>query len=116
MKEQIDYSDFDKIDMRIGRVVRVEDFVEAIKPAYKVWVDLGPEIGVKQSSAQILKHQSKEDLLNKFVVCVVNFPPKQIGPFRSEVLIIGAHDGTEDPGNWIVIRPIKEVPLGGIIK
>lgn len=116
LKEQISYNDFEKVDLRVGRVTRVEDFVEAVKPAYKVWVDFGLEIGVKQSSAQIRKNQSKEELLNKEVICVVNFPPKQIGPFRSEVLILGAHDGTDDQGNWIIIRPWKEAPVGSILK
>ena len=116
MKPTITYEDFDKVDMRIGRVFRVEDFPEAHKPAYKLWIDFGTEIGTKQSSAQVVKHQTKEDLLNKLVVCVVNFEPKQIGPFASEVLTLGVADETQDASSWIILRPFKEAPLGGMIK
>lgn len=116
MKPTIKYEDFDKVDMRAGRVTRVEDFPEARKPAYKLWIDFGPEIGIKQSSAQVVKHQTKEDLLNKLVVSVVNFEPKQIGPFTSEVLTLGVADETDDASNWIILRPFKDAPLGGMIK
>lgn len=116
IKPTITFEDFDKVDMRTGRVTRVEDFPEALKSAYKLWIDFGPEIGTKQSSAQVVKHQGKEDLLGKLVVCVINFAPKQIGPFTSEVLTLGVADDTQDASNWIVLKPFKDAPLGGIIK
>lgn len=116
IKPQITFEDFEKVDIRVGRVVKVEDFPEARKPMYKLTIDFGPEIGIKKSSAQIVKNQTKEDLLGKQVVCVVNFPPKQIGPFTSEVLTLGPNDGTNDPSNWVVLTTLKEVPLGGEVK
>ena len=116
IKPQITYEDFDKIDIRVGRVVKVEDFPEARKPAYKLTIDFDKEIGLKRSSAQFVKNQSKEDLLNKQVICVVNFTPRQIGPFISEVLTLGPDDGTEDPGNWVALTTLKEVPLGTEVK
>ena len=116
MKPQIAYEDFEKVDIRIGRGIKVEDFPEARKPAYKLWIDFGKEIGVKTSSAQFVKNQTKEELLNKQVACVVNFAPRQIGPFTSEVLTLGPDDGTDDPGNWVVLTPFKEVPLGRQVK
>jgi tRNA-binding protein len=108
MVEQITYEDFRKVDMRVGRVVEIDDFPEAKKPSYKMRIDFGPEIGVKFSSAQITTHK-KEELLNKLVIAVVNFPVKQIGNFRSEVLTLGVSDGK---GSWVVIRPSREVELG----
>lgn len=116
IKDQITYEDFDKVDIRVGKVVKVEDFPEARKPAYKLTIDFGEEIGVKKSSAQITKHQTKEDLLGKQVICVVNFAPRQIGPFISEVLTLGVDDGTQDDGKWIILTPFKEAPLGSIMK
>lgn len=116
IKDQITYDDFDKVDIRVGKVTRVEDFPEARKPAFKLWIDFGKEIGTKQSSAQITKHQTKKDLLGKQVICVVNFASRQIGPFSSEVLTLGVDDGTSDDGKWIIIRPFKEAPLGSIMK
>ena len=116
MKPQITYEDFEKVDIRIGRVIKVEDFPEARKPAYKLWIDFGKEIGVKTSSAQFVKNQTKEQLLNKQVACVVNFAPRQIGPFTSEVLTLGPDDGTEDSSNWVVLTPFKEVLLGRQVK
>lgn len=116
IKPSITYQDFEKVDIRLGRISKVEDFPEAHRPSYKVWVDFGLEIGVKSSSAQIVKNQTKEELLGKQVACVVNFSPKQIGPFKSEVLILGPDDGTGSPGNWIILTPLKEAPLGSVIK
>jgi|SRR3989344_1953834 len=116
MKPQISYKDFDKVDIRVGRVIKVEDFPEARKPAYKLTIDFGQEIGIKRSSGQFIKNQTKEELLGKQVVCVVNFPPKQIGPFTSEVLTLGPDDGTEDSSNWIALTTLKDVPLGRGVK
>ncbi len=87
--EQIQWSDFQRIELRVGTVVSVEDFPEARKPAYKIRVDFGPELGIKQSSAQITALYSKEELVGRQIMCVVNFPPKQIGRYTSEVLITG---------------------------
>ncbi len=105
----ITYSDFEKVDIRVGKIVKVEDFPQARKPAYKLTIDFGPEIGIKRSSAQVTNY-SKEELLGKLVMSVVNFPPRQIGPFFSEVLTLGVPDGD---GNVILLSPTKEVPLGG---
>lgn len=106
----ITYHDFEKVDIRVGRVVKVEDFPQARKPAYKLLIDFGPEIGLKHSSAQITVHYSKEDLLGRLVIAVVNFPPRQIGPFISEVLTLGLPDGE---GNVVLLAPTKDVPPGG---
>ncbi len=85
----IEYADFEKVDMRVGRIVAVEDFPEARRPAWKLRIDFGPQIGVKRSSAQITSY-AREELEGRLVVAVVNFPPRQIGPVRSEVLVLGA--------------------------
>ena len=107
----ITYQDFQKVDIRVGRVVKVEDFPEAKNPSYKLTIDFGPEVGVKVSSGQFVgAHPIKEKLVGKFVLGVVNFPPKQIGPFISETLTLGVQDMN---GNWVVVGPDKEVPLGG---
>jgi tRNA-binding protein len=107
----IDFDDFLKVDMRVGRVVAVEDFPEARKPAYKLTIDFGPEIGAKRSSAQITSY-AKDELEGRLVVAVVNFPPRQIGPFMSEVLTLGASD---EEGRVILLAPDTAVPLGARI-
>jgi len=106
----ITYGDFERVDIRVGRIIQVEDFPQARKPAYKLSIDFGPEIGIRRSSAQLTSHYTKEGLLGKQVVCVVNFPPKQIGPFISEVLTLGVPDGN---GEVVLLGPTQEVPLGG---
>jgi tRNA-binding protein len=108
---EIDFDQFLAVDMRVGRVTAVDEFPEARKPAWKLTVDFGPEIGVKRSSAQITNY-SREELEGRLVVAVVNFPPRQIGPFMSEVLCLGASD-TE--GRIILLEPRSEVPLGARI-
>ncbi|MFD2173269.1 tRNA-binding protein [Rhodobacter lacus] len=110
MSDPITYDDFAKVDIRVGRVVDVQPFPEARKPAYKLWVDYGPEIGVKKSSVQITVHYTPEDLLGRQVLGVVNFPPRQIGPFMSEALVLGLPDAA---GAVVLIGPGQEVPLGG---
>ncbi|MBT0958177.1 tRNA-binding protein [Alphaproteobacteria bacterium KMM 3653] len=104
------FDDFMKIDIRVGQIVRAEEFPEARKPAYKLWVDFGPEIGERKSSAQITVHYSLEELPGKRVMGVVNFPPRQIGPVRSEVLVLGVPD---EAGEVALMVPDKNVPLGG---
>jgi len=102
--------DFNKLDIRVGQIVEVKDFPEARKPAYKLTIDFGEEIELKKSSAQIAKHYSKAQLHSKLVLGVVNFPPRQIGPFISEVLTLGVPD---DEGETILIQPDGSVPVGG---
>lgn len=106
----ITYDDFEKVDIRVGRIVEVADFPQARKPAYKLTIDFGPEIGIKRSSAQITKCYTKDELVGKLIMGVVNFPPKQIGPFRSEVLTLGVADAN---GDVVLLSPTNEVPVGG---
>jgi tRNA-binding protein len=105
----IEFDDFLKVDMRVGRVVAVDDFPEARKPAWKLYIDFGPEIGEKRSSAQVTNYD-RQELEGSLVVAVVNFPPRQIGPFMSEVLTLGVPD---EDGNVILLRPSHDVPVGG---
>jgi tRNA-binding protein len=105
----IDFDDFMKVDIRVGRITGVDDFPEARKPAWKLRIDFGPEIGEKRSSAQITNY-TREELEGSLVVAVVNFPPRQIGPVRSEVLTLGVPD---EDGRVILLRPDFDVPLGG---
>ena len=107
----IAYDDFAKVDMRVGRIVAVEDFPEARKPAWKLTIDFGPELGTKRSSAQIIEY-SRAELEGRLVVAVVNFPPRQIGPFMSEVLTLGASD---EDGRVILLQPDADVPVGARI-
>ena len=107
----ISYDDFDRVDMRVGRIVRVDDFPEARRPAYRLTIDLGP-LGLKRSSAQITNYR-KDELLGRQVVCVVNFPPKQIGRYLSEVLTLGAE---REPFGYELLRPDPEAALGSRIR
>ncbi len=106
---EITFDDFLAVDIRVGTVTRAEPFPEARKPAIKLWIDFGEEIGEKKSSAQITVHYAPEDLVGKQVMAVVNFPPRQIGPFMSEVLVLGYCD---DNGDIVLVRPDKPVPAG----
>ncbi len=106
----ITYADFEQVDIRVGRITRAEPFPEARKPAIKLWVDFGPEIGEKRSSAQITRHYAPETLIGRQVLAVVNFPPRQIGPVMSEVLVLGVPD---KDGQVVLIGPGHDVPLGG---
>ncbi len=109
-KPEITFADFDRVDIRAGTIVEAEPFPEARKPAYKLWVDFGGELGVKRSSAQITRHYTVEGLVGRQVMAVVNFPPRQIGPVMSEVLVLGVPDAE---GEVVLLGPGHEVPLGG---
>jgi tRNA-binding protein len=111
--EQISYEDFTKVDIRVGRIVQADDFPQAKKPAYRLRIDFGPAIGVKNSSAQITKYYDAKDLVGKLVLGVVNFPPRQIATFFSEVLTLGVILGEAD---ICLVHPDRDVPLGSPIR
>ena len=104
------YDDFIKLDIRTGKIIDVQDFPEARKPAYKLQIDFGPELGIKKSSAQLTQNYHPDELIGKQILAVVNFPPRQIGPVKSEVLTLGLPD---ENGECVLITPDHTVPLGG---
>jgi tRNA-binding protein len=106
----LSFEDFEKVDVRVGRIVRADEFPQARKPAYKLLIDFGGEIGRKTSSAQLTRHYRPADLEGRLVAAVVNFPPRQIGPFLSQVLTLGVPDET---GAVVLLVPERDVPLGG---
>lgn len=106
---EIGWGDFEKVELRVGTIRRVEPFPEARRPAYRIWVDFGPDIGERKSSAQLTAHYSPETLIGRQVLAVVNFPPKQIGPFRSEILVTGVAD---ESGAIVLVSPDRAVPDG----
>ncbi|MEM9634115.1 MAG: tRNA-binding protein [Pseudomonadota bacterium] len=110
MSDQISFDEFMKVDVRVGRIIEAEIFPEARKPAYKMRIDFGPDIGIKKTSAQITKHYAPDTLVGRLVMAVVNFPPRQIGPVMSEVLTLGVPD---EDGDVVLLSPDKDVPIGG---
>lgn len=111
----ISYDDFEKVDIRVGKIVDVQDFPEARKPAFKLKIDFGPDLGVKQSSVQAPGAHTKEELQGTLVCCVVNFPPKQVGKFMSEVLTLGFKNTVGD--GWVLIAPKKDsIELGSKLR
>jgi len=110
IRSLVSFRDFDKIDIRVGRIVAADPFPEARKPAIKLTIDFGAEIGTRRSSAQLTRHYAPSDLPGRLVLAVVNFPPRQIGPFMSEVLTLGVPD---DENEVVLVTPDKNVPLGG---
>ncbi|MEC7965605.1 MAG: tRNA-binding protein [Pseudomonadota bacterium] len=110
MADELSFDDFLKVDIRAGKVVRAEPYPEARKPAIKMWIDFGPDLGEKKTSAQVTAHYTPEALIGKQVMAVVNFPPRQIGRFMSEVLVLGVSDAE---GGIVLLSPDQEVPLGG---
>ncbi len=110
VRPPIRYEDFEAVDIRVGTVIDAQPFPEARKPAFKIWIDFGPELGVKKSSAQITRHYAPDILIGRQVAAVVNFPPRQIGKFKSEVLTLGFPD---EAGEVVLIAPTVTVPNGG---
>lgn len=108
--QTIAWADFEKVQMRVGRVERAEAFPEARRPAIKLWIDFGPELGIKKSSAQLTVHYTPEALVGRRVIAVTNFPPRQIGPVMSEVLVLGVPD---ENGAVVLLHPDQDTPLGG---
>lgn len=106
----ISYEDFHRVEIRVGRVERAEAFPEARRPAFKLWIDFGADVGVRKTSAQITRHYTVEELPGRLVIAVTNFPPKQIGTFMSEVLVLGVPD---EDGEVVLLRPDLAVPVGG---
>jgi tRNA-binding protein len=110
MADEISFNDFERVEIRVGTVVDAQPFPEARKPALKLWVEFGGALGVRKTSAQITRHYSPDRLIGRQVVAVVNFPPRQIGPFESEVLVLGVPD---EAGEVVLLRPDLRVPDGG---
>ena len=106
----LSFDDFLAVDIRVGKILRAEPFPEARKPAFKLFLEFGPEIGARKTSAQITKHYALETLPGRLVLAVVNFPPRQLGPFMSEVLVLGVPD---ENGDVVLLKPDLEVPVGG---
>jgi tRNA-binding protein len=109
MTDEITFDDFMKVDIRVGKILRAEDYPEARKPAIKMWINFGPEIGERKTSAQVTAHYTPETLIGKQVIGVVNFLPRQIGKFMSEVLVLGLAD---EAGSIVLLSPDQNVPLG----